>query len=94
MPVAKQLLVSGFLNEVVDRLDHPAITGFIHGLIEESSRGAKQLVIPRLAKRAEGPRKWSSRYRETSGVFIRLRAGFRVSADLDCEVPRRLRGSG
>jgi Fe-S cluster assembly protein SufD len=33
--VAKQLLVSGFLNEVVDRLDHPAITGHIHGLIEE-----------------------------------------------------------
>jgi Fe-S cluster assembly protein SufD len=33
-PVAKQLLVSGFLNEVVDRLDHPAITGHIHDLIE------------------------------------------------------------
>ena len=33
-PVAKQLLVSGFLNEVVDRLDHPAITDFIHRLIE------------------------------------------------------------
>ncbi len=32
--VAKQLLVSGFLNEVVDRLDHPAITGYIHDLIE------------------------------------------------------------
>ena len=32
--VAKQLLVSGFLNEVVDRLDHPAITGHIHELIE------------------------------------------------------------
>src|SRR6202035_5438648 len=27
--VAKQLLVSGFLNEVVDRLDHPAITNLI-----------------------------------------------------------------
>jgi Fe-S cluster assembly protein SufD len=35
MPVAKQLLVSGFLNEVVDRLDHPAITGLIHDLIEQ-----------------------------------------------------------
>jgi len=34
-PVAKQLLVSGFLNEVVDRLDHPAITGHIHELIEQ-----------------------------------------------------------
>jgi Fe-S cluster assembly protein SufD len=33
--VAKQLLVSGFLNEAVDRLDHPAITGLIHGLIED-----------------------------------------------------------
>ena len=34
IPVAKQLLVSGFLNEVVDRLENPAITGFIHDLIE------------------------------------------------------------
>src|SRR5205809_5439676 len=33
-PVAKQLLVSGFLHEVVDRLDHPAITSHIHELIE------------------------------------------------------------
>jgi Fe-S cluster assembly protein SufD len=33
-PVAKQLLVSGFLNEVVDRLDHPAITDLVHDLIE------------------------------------------------------------
>jgi Fe-S cluster assembly protein SufD len=33
-PVAKQLLVSGFLNEVVDRLDHPAITALVHNLIE------------------------------------------------------------
>jgi Fe-S cluster assembly protein SufD len=33
-PVAKQLLVSGFLNEVVDRLDHPAITTLVHDLIE------------------------------------------------------------
>jgi Fe-S cluster assembly protein SufD len=34
-PVAKQLLVSGFLNEVVDRLDHPAITALVHDLIEQ-----------------------------------------------------------
>jgi Fe-S cluster assembly protein SufD len=34
-PVAKQLLVSGFLNEVVDRLDYPAITDLVHGLIED-----------------------------------------------------------
>src|SRR5216110_282743 len=33
-PVAKQLLVSGFLNEVVDRLDHSAITALVHDLIE------------------------------------------------------------
>jgi Fe-S cluster assembly protein SufD len=33
--VAKQLLVSGFLNEVVDRLDHPAITQLVHDLIEQ-----------------------------------------------------------
>jgi Fe-S cluster assembly protein SufD len=33
-PVAKQLLVSGFLNEVVDRLEHPAITDLVHRLIE------------------------------------------------------------
>src|ERR1043166_4880703 len=35
LPIAKQLLVSGFLNEVVDRLDHPAITDLVHGLIED-----------------------------------------------------------
>ncbi|MEY2497729.1 MAG: Fe-S cluster assembly protein SufD [Verrucomicrobiota bacterium] len=34
MSVAKQLLVSGFLNEVVDRLDHPAINALVHELIE------------------------------------------------------------
>jgi Fe-S cluster assembly protein SufD len=34
-PVAKQLLVSGFLNEVVDRLDHPASTTLVHDLIEQ-----------------------------------------------------------
>ena len=34
-PVAKQLLVSGFLNEVVDRLDHAAITALVHELIEQ-----------------------------------------------------------
>jgi Fe-S cluster assembly protein SufD len=35
VPVAKQLLVSGFLNEVVDRLEHPAITSLVHDLIED-----------------------------------------------------------
>jgi Fe-S cluster assembly protein SufD len=34
MSVAKQLLVSGFLNEVVDRLDHSAINALVHQLIE------------------------------------------------------------
>jgi Fe-S cluster assembly protein SufD len=33
--VAKQLLVSGFLNEAVDRLDHPAITALVHEMIEK-----------------------------------------------------------
>jgi Fe-S cluster assembly protein SufD len=33
-PVARQLLVSGFLHQAVDRLDHPAITGLVHELIE------------------------------------------------------------
>jgi Fe-S cluster assembly protein SufD len=33
-PVAKQLLVSGFLNEVVDHLADPAITTLVHDLIE------------------------------------------------------------
>ena len=35
LPVARQLLVSGFLNEVVDRLPHPAITNFVRNLVEE-----------------------------------------------------------
>jgi len=34
-PVARQLLVSGFLNEVVERLDHPTIAAKLHDLIEE-----------------------------------------------------------
>ena len=33
--VARQLLVKGFLNEVVARLQHPAIADHLHGLIEE-----------------------------------------------------------
>jgi len=33
--VARQLLVSGFLNEVVERLDHPTIAAKLHDLIEE-----------------------------------------------------------
>lgn len=38
-PVARQLLVGGFLNEVVERLDHPAIAARIHDLIEEKFTG-------------------------------------------------------
>ena len=34
-PIAKQLLVAGFLNEVVDRLDHPAIAYRLHRRIEQ-----------------------------------------------------------
>jgi Fe-S cluster assembly protein SufD len=33
-PIAKQLLVSGFLNEVVDRIDAPVIAALVHDLIE------------------------------------------------------------
>ena len=32
--VAQHLLVSGFLNEVVERLDHPAIAAKLHEMIE------------------------------------------------------------
>jgi Fe-S cluster assembly protein SufD len=33
-PVARQLLVTGFLNEVVERLDHPVIAGEVRALID------------------------------------------------------------
>jgi Fe-S cluster assembly protein SufD len=35
VPVAQRLIVTGFLDEVVQRLDHPAISGYLHRLIEE-----------------------------------------------------------
>jgi Fe-S cluster assembly protein SufD len=35
VPVAQRLIVTGFLNEVVQRLDHPAIAEHLHRLIEE-----------------------------------------------------------
>jgi Fe-S cluster assembly protein SufD len=35
VPVAQRLIVTGFLDEVVQRLDHPAISGHLHRLIEE-----------------------------------------------------------
>lgn len=35
VPVAQRLIVTGFLDEVVQRLDHPAIAEQLHGLIEE-----------------------------------------------------------
>jgi Fe-S cluster assembly protein SufD len=35
VPVAQRLLVTGFLDEVVQRLDHPAISEHLHRLIEE-----------------------------------------------------------
>ena len=34
-PVAQRLIVTGFLDEVVQRLDHPAISEHLHRLIEE-----------------------------------------------------------
>ena len=33
--VAQRLLVTGFLDEVIRRLDHPAIAEHLHRLIEE-----------------------------------------------------------
>jgi Fe-S cluster assembly protein SufD len=35
VPVAQRLIVTGFLDEVVQRLDHPAISEHLQGLIEE-----------------------------------------------------------
>jgi Fe-S cluster assembly protein SufD len=35
VPVAQRLIVTGFLDEVVQRLDHPAISEHLHGLIGE-----------------------------------------------------------
>ncbi len=35
VPVAQRLIVAGFLDEVVQRLDHPAISEHLHRLIEE-----------------------------------------------------------
>jgi Fe-S cluster assembly protein SufD len=35
IPVAQRLIVSGFLNEVIRRLDHQAIAGRLHELIEQ-----------------------------------------------------------
>ncbi len=35
VPVAQRLIVTGFLNEVIQRLDHPAIATHLHRLIEE-----------------------------------------------------------
>jgi Fe-S cluster assembly protein SufD len=33
--IAQRLLVTGFLDEVIQRLDHPAIAGHLHQLIEQ-----------------------------------------------------------
>jgi Fe-S cluster assembly protein SufD len=35
VPVAERLIVTGFLDEVVQRLDHPAISERLRRLIEE-----------------------------------------------------------
>ena len=35
IPVAQRLIVTGFLNEVIQRLDQPAIAAHLHGLIEQ-----------------------------------------------------------
>jgi Fe-S cluster assembly protein SufD len=35
VPVAQRLIVTGFLDEVIQRLNQPAIAGHLHGLIED-----------------------------------------------------------
>src|ERR1700736_3634367 len=40
VPVAQRLLVTGFLNEVIQRLDQPAIAAHLHRLIEEKFASA------------------------------------------------------
>ena len=35
VPVAQRLIVTGFLNEVIQRLDHPKIAAHLHQLVEE-----------------------------------------------------------
>jgi len=35
VPVAQRLLVTGFLNEVIQRLDQPAIAAHLNSLIED-----------------------------------------------------------
>jgi Fe-S cluster assembly protein SufD len=40
IPVAQRLLVTGFLNEVIKRLDQPAIAEYLNRLIEEKFSGA------------------------------------------------------
>ena len=39
--VAQRLIVTGFLNEVVQRLDHPPIAEHVHRLIEEKFAGSR-----------------------------------------------------
>jgi Fe-S cluster assembly protein SufD len=40
VPVAQRLIVGGFLNEVIDRLNQPAIAGHLNRLIERKFSGA------------------------------------------------------
>ena len=35
VPVAQRLIVTGFLDEVIQRLNQPAIAGHLHGLVED-----------------------------------------------------------
>jgi hypothetical protein len=39
--VAQQLIVKGFLNEVIERLEQPAIADHLRGLIDEKFARAK-----------------------------------------------------
>ncbi len=42
-PIARQLLVKGFLNEVVQRLDHPVLAATVHELIDAKFDGVPAL---------------------------------------------------
>src|SRR6266704_2373900 len=45
VPVAQRLIVTGFLNEVIQRLDHPVIAADLHRLIEEKFAKSKRHEI-------------------------------------------------
>jgi len=45
VPVAERLIVTGFLDEVVQRLDHPAISEHLHRMIEEKFANNRENLL-------------------------------------------------